>query len=119
MDIASLRPLRVHGTQNHAVDALHQIWLFHAIGSVTVASSHVEMAMRKVLVSLRGGQNHDLSGDDIPAEWSRLHEALDTVCKTDVTDLKTKLKTLLDEAESAKLRERRNDLIHGYWWLSR
>jgi len=117
LDIPSLRPLRAVGRVDHSADALHQVRLFNAVGAVTVAGGHVEMAMRKVFVSLRGGVNRDLAGEDIPAEWSRLHEALLKLCESSTNDIATKLKALLDEAEADSLRESRNDIIHGYWWL--
>lgn len=115
--IPSLRPLRVVGRTDHAADALHQVRLFNAVGAVTVAGGHVEMAMRKVFVSLRGGVNRDLAGEDIPAEWSRLHEALLKLCESNTNEIATKLKALLEDAETKNLRESRNDIIHGYWWL--
>jgi hypothetical protein len=73
--------------------------------------------MRKVLVSLRGGQNNDLAGDDIPAEWSRLHDELTKLCRSGEADRQCAVNTLLAEAEKAKWPESRNNVVHGYWWL--
>lgn len=117
MSLSSLRPMRVEGRENPQADALHQVRLFHAVGSVTVAGGHVEMAMRKVLVSLRGGENEDLAGTEMPAEWSRLHAELEDLCADESTELKRSVKNLLGQAESAGMRETRNHIVHGYWWL--
>ena len=117
MNMASLRPMRAEGREDGPSDTLHQIRLFHAVGSVAVASGHVEMAMRKVLVSLKGGQNADLADRDIPADWNQLHTKLKALCRTGQTELQRSVELLLDEAERSKIRDSRNHVIHGYWWL--
>lgn len=115
MSISSLRPFRVKGREDHQADALHQVRLFHAVGSVAVAGGHVEMAMKRVLVSLLGGQNHDLA--DVPADWSRLQSELERLSRKAETGLQAAVIELLSGHEATHLRESRNNVIHGYWWL--
>jgi hypothetical protein len=45
------------------------------------------MAMRKVIVSLRGAENEDLAGTEMPAEWSRLDAELEKLCADESTEL--------------------------------
>lgn len=113
LGFAELRPIRI--PQYDTSDHMHQFQLFNAVGQVTVASGHVEMAMKKVLVSLRGGEA-DLMSRDLPTVWADLVKELRKFCD-DSTELVSKLKTLLDEAEENKLNDQRNDVVHGYWWM--
>lgn len=117
MDLASLRPFRVKGNSDRQLDAAHQVRLFHAVGSVAVAGGHVEMAMKRVLVTLRNGRNKDLAGTGVPAEWSSLQDKLERACKAKQTGLQIAVDELLSVGEVEELRCRRNDVVHGYWWL--
>ncbi|MFA4081889.1 hypothetical protein [Mycobacteroides salmoniphilum] len=117
MNIASMRPVRLKNRPNGQTDALHQVQLFHAVGSVTVAGGHVEMAMKRVLVTLRGGKNSDLAAADVPAEWSTLEDRLLKSSKAQQTDLQRAVYDIVSKPEVAGLRDGRNDVVHGYWWL--
>jgi hypothetical protein len=117
VDLASLRPFRVQGNSDRRIDKLHQVRLFHAVGSVAVAGGHVEMAMKRVLVTLRGGRNKDLAGPEVPAEWSSLQAKLEKASKPRRTDLQVAVAELFSGEEAARLRDGRNDVVHGYWWL--
>ncbi|MFL0243158.1 hypothetical protein, partial [Mycobacterium sp. SMC-17] len=117
MNIASVRPVRLRDKPNRQADALHQVTLFHAIGAVTVAGGHVEMAMKRVLVTLRGGKNSDLAGEDVPADWKLLEDQLTKAAKPRETLLQKAVFELITEAGVRELREGRNDVVHGYWWL--
>jgi hypothetical protein len=117
MNLASMRPVRIMGKPNRQADALHQVRLFHAVGSVAVAGGHVEMAMKRVLVTLRGGQNSDLARAEVPAEWSILEDKLKRASKPHQTTLQKAVFELLAGAEVSSLRDGRNDVVHGYWWL--
>jgi hypothetical protein len=117
MNLASMRPVRIVGKPNRQADALHQVRLFHAVGSVAVAGGHVEIAMKRVLVTLRGGRNSDLAGADVPAEWSLLEDKLKKASKPKQTALQKSVFELLSGAEVPNLRDGRNDVVHGYWWL--
>lgn len=117
MNIASIRPVRLKRRPNRQTDALHQVQLFHAVGSVTVAGGHVEMAMKRALVTIRGGKNSDLAAPDVPAEWSVLEDKLKKASKPQETDLQAAVFDLLSRPEVADLRNGRNDVVHGYWWL--
>jgi hypothetical protein len=117
IDVASMRPVRIMAKPNRQADALHQVRLFHAVGAVTVAGGHVEMAMKRVLVTLRGGRNSDLAGEDVPAEWSILEDKLKKASKPQETPLQKAVFELLSGAGVGELREGRNDVVHGCWWL--
>jgi hypothetical protein len=116
MALPSLRPLRAVGRENPVADIRHQVSLFHAVGAVTVAGGHVEMAMRRVYVSLTGGKNEDL--DSAPTLWADLDKKLAKLCQQEPeAGIRPKLRELLAAAEAEKLRDKRNTIIHGYWWL--
>ena len=115
MSISSLRPVRVEGRDDPKADAVHQVRLFHAVGSVAVAGGHVEMAMKKVLVTLQDGQNYDLA--DVPADWRVLQAQLEKSCRRTETELADAVEALLTKVDVTRLRENRNHVIHGYWWL--
>ena len=115
LNLQAIRPMRIHGQAVPHTDVLHQIQLFHAIGAITVAGGHVEMAMRKVYLSLTG-ENRDLASTEVAGHWANLEESLDTLCDGS-TDVRKKLREILDWSIKNKLRDRRNDAIHGYWWL--
>ena len=117
IDVASMRPVRIMAQPNRQADALHQVRLFHAVGAVTVAGGHVEMAMKRVLVTLRGGRNSDLAGEDVPAEWSILEDKLKKASKPQETPLQKAVFELLSAVGIGELREGRNDVVHGCWWL--
>ncbi|KLI07887.1 MULTISPECIES: hypothetical protein [Mycolicibacterium] len=114
LGLSEIRPVRNQWTSN---DIGHQIELFDAIGRIAVFGGHVEMAMKKVLITLRGG-DHDLLDPTLPGDWDGLDKELRKVCDgSDQTRID--LLQILDDAESAQLRDKRNDAIHGYWWLVR
>lgn len=117
MNLASMRPFRIKGKPDHRADTLHQVKLFHAVGSVSVAGGHVEMAMKRVLVTLRGGKNTDLAGADVPAEWSVLQDTLKKASNPQLTDLQKAVFELLSGDVVTTMRDGRNDVVHGYWWL--
>ncbi|WP_344255701.1 hypothetical protein [Mycolicibacterium llatzerense] len=117
MNIASIRPVRIMSKPNRQADRLHQVRLFHAVGSVTVAGGHVEMAMKRVLVTLRDGKNSDLAAADVPADWSALEDKLTKAAKPQETPLQKAVFELLTRAGVNELREGRNDVVHGHWWL--
>lgn len=117
LDLASLRPVRVAGHDNAIADCRHRRRLFQAVGAVTVAGGHVEMALRKVLVSLTGGQNEDLGGKDVSLDWSKLHTKIEDHCKRDASELAQRVDQLLKTAEASTLRDIRNNIVHSYWWV--
>lgn len=116
LDMASLRPVRVAGHDSAIADREHQRRLFNAVGAVTVAGGHVEMALRKVLVSLNGWRNEDLARKDVALDWSALHAKVETLCEGNSSDLAQSVVELL-KTEAAGLRDARNNIVHSYWWL--
>ncbi|EHB55133.1 hypothetical protein MycrhDRAFT_2327 [Mycolicibacterium rhodesiae JS60] len=117
LDLASLRPVRVAGHEHAVADRRHRRRLFQAVGAVTVAGGHVEMALRKVLVSLTGGQNEDLAGKDVSLDWSKLHAKIEKHCKRDPSELAQRVDQLLKAARASTLRDTRNNIVHSYWWV--
>ncbi|UXA14073.1 hypothetical protein KXD97_09985 [Mycobacterium sp. SMC-8] len=117
-DLASLRPVRVTGHRYADADCKHQRRLFSAVGAVTVAGGHVEMALKKVLVSLTGGTNRDLASKDVPADWNPLHTKISKLCEADPSDLAQRVAKLLEAAEKERLRDIRNNVVHSNWWLA-
>jgi hypothetical protein len=115
LNLAAIRPMRIAGQPVQEADVLHQIQLFHAIGAITVAGGHVEMAMRKVYLSLTG-ENRDLASPEVSGHWANLEDLLEKLCDN-TTDVRKKLKDVLDWSAEKTLRDRRNDAIHAYWWL--
>lgn len=118
LDLASLRPVRVAGHKYTDEDSKHQRRLFLAVGAVTVAAGHVEMALKKVLVSLTGGENRDLASKNVPADWNELHTKISKLCKNNPSDLAQRVAEQLDAAEAEGLRDTRNNIVHGSWWLA-
>lgn len=111
MGIGILRPRRVDGPT--AADRAFQRSLFMVIGGITVAAGHVEMAMKQLIVKLTAS-DFDLGpvGGDM---WQQLEEKLLKLCDGSTTQLR-ELKSVIEQSKGNKLRERRNDVIHGYWW---
>lgn len=118
LDLASLRPVRVVGHNYAKADRKHQRRLFLAVGAVTVAGGHVEMALRKVLVALTGGENKDLASKDVPADWNVLHKKISKLCEIDASELAQRVAEYLNAAETAGLRDTRNNIVHSNWWLT-
>lgn len=112
VNMAEMRPKRV--PEPSMADYEHQMRLFSVVGSVTVAGGHVEMAMKKVLVSLRD-EHRNLMDPKIPGDWDGLEKELRKLCDTS-SDIRMRLSEILDGADRDQLRNERNDVIHGYWW---
>lgn len=110
--MSEIRPFRNEWTLE---DIAHQQQLFDAIGKIAVFGGHVEMAMKKVLITLRGG-NRDLLDPTLPSDWDGLEKELRKLCDGS-DDVRTKLSAILNDSDEKQLRDKRNDAIHGYWWL--
>jgi hypothetical protein len=113
INMAEMRPMRLPTPD--ISDYEHQLRLFNVIGSVTVAGGHVEMAMKKVLVSLQN-QHRNLMDRTVPGDWDNLEKDLWKLCEIPTSDVLIRLKELLQSTKDDDLREQRNDVIHGYWW---
>jgi hypothetical protein len=114
LGLSEIRPFRSEWTRD---DFLHQMELFDAVGRVAVFGGHVEMAMKKVLITLRGDA-HDLLDPSLPGDWDGLEKDLRKLCDGS-EQTRIDLLEVLDDAEQKQLRDKRNDAIHGYWWLVR
>jgi hypothetical protein len=114
LGMSEIRPFR---NQWQQADITHQLELFGAVGRIAVSGGHVEMAMKKVLITLRGGE-HDLLDPSLPSDWDGLEKELRKLCDGS-DETRTKLLQVLDDADQQQLHDKRNDAIHGYWWLVR
>jgi hypothetical protein len=112
--LSEIRPFRNAWSTE---DIAHQIELFDAVGRIAVYGGHVEMAMKKVLITLRGGE-HNLLDPTLPGDWDGLEKELRNLCDGS-SQTRIELLQILDDAEEKQLRDKRNDAIHGYWWLVR
>lgn len=117
LHLASLRPVWMEGRNHTWADRKHQRRLFHAVGAVAVAGGHVEMALRKVLVTMTGGQNTKLASKDIPTEWKALEDKIRKLCKNNSSELSQNVLDHFAVADKMGFRTIRNDIVHGCWWL--
>jgi hypothetical protein len=109
-DISTMR-LGRHGGET-AADHRFRQQLYQRIGAVTVAGGHAETAMKRLLLLLRG-DTAEFSKADKP--WTTLHEKLADEC-TGEDARRKRLKRVLDWAEENRIRDRRHDVVHAYWW---
>ena len=100
-----------HGGETKA-DQMFRQRLYQRIGAVSVAGGHAETAMKRLLLLLRGNTAHFSEADET---WTVLHKELAKECTG--SDLRRKrLKHVLDWAEKNRVKARRDNVIHAYWW---
>ncbi len=111
VNLATFR-LGRHGGESNA-DRLFQQRLYTRIGAITVASGHVETAMKRLLLLLRGQSQFS---DVADKTWSQLHRCLQSE-RTDADARRKRLRHVLQWGEKNHIHESRNDVIHSYWWI--
>lgn len=96
-----------------AADHEFRAELYRAIGRVTVASGHVEAAMMRVIrvVDSDGSRFGSLTRDN----WTALGKRLEGIATSD-HPLACKLADHLERAAQDRLKQKRDDIVHGYWW---
>jgi hypothetical protein len=82
------------------------------VGAVTVAGGHAETAMKRLLLLL-WGTTSDFSQAEKP--WSTLLKELAKEC-TGTDGRRKRLKHVLEWAEKNRIKQRRDNVIHAYWW---
>jgi hypothetical protein len=101
-----------HGGPNQD-DLRFRVELNERIGRITVAAGHAEMAMKRLLLVLRRPSKARFSTVD--ETWSTLHKKLVVQCdRSDQRRLE--LANTLRWAEEHNIKERRDNVIHAYWW---
>jgi hypothetical protein len=111
LDISTLRVARDGGPTEG--DQQYRAELFSLVGSVTVAGGQIEAALKRLLLVLRGADTVFALAD---LEWGRLHTQLADLCDGS-DERRAKLQSLLSDAERMRLRDRRNTVVHGAWWI--
>lgn len=109
-DISSFRYGRLNG--DSADDFAFREKLYSAIGAVTVASGHAESAMKRViLVAEAKGETFE----HIEKPWSTLVKRLDAIASSNHA-LSQQVGRILDWSKKRKIAEKRNSIVHSYWW---
>lgn len=96
-----------------AADQMFRQQLYGRIGAVTVAGGHAETAMKRLLLLLRGTTSDFSRAEKL---WSELLKDLARECATGTDARREQLKRVLDWAEKNRVKERRDDVVHAYWW---
>ncbi|QAY71619.1 hypothetical protein [Xylanimonas protaetiae] len=109
-DIASFRLDRLGGLS--PADRRYRATLFEAIGAITVASGHAEAAMKRVLISLRGGTSQFR---DVDKNWTELVKNLRRLDASQ-DQRATRVHEVLTWAETNGIKEKRDAAVHSYWW---
>lgn len=110
LDLATLRIGR-HGGPSEA-DRLFREQLYSRVGAITVASGHVESAMKRILLLLKGTTGQFSLADKT---WSQLHKAL--VRESRRPDARcVRLQDVIAWGEQKGVKRRRDNVIHACWW---
>jgi hypothetical protein len=111
IDISTVRVGR-HGGPGAADSAFRQE-LFLRLGAVTAAGGHAETAMKRLILLLTGDS---ASFSLVDKTWSDLDKILRAEC-TGADETREHLKEILDWGEDVRIKARRDDVVHAYWWL--
>jgi hypothetical protein len=101
-----------HGGPN-ADDLSFRSELYFRVGAVTVAAGRVEMAIKRLLLVLKGPQQARFSTVD--ETWTSLHKKLRRQCDGS-DDRRRQLAEVLDWGEEREMKRRRDNVIHADWW---
>ncbi len=112
VNLATVRLGRVGGDTN--ADQMFRARLYAAIGQVTVAGGHADTAMKRLLALLTGDGHFSL----VDETWSTLLKLLADHCPTATNDPRLKrLQHVLDWGETNRVKSRRDNVVHAYWWI--
>ena len=109
-NLATVRVGR-HGGPNDRDQAFREL-LYPRIGAVTVAGGHVEAAMKRLLILLKKQGGKFSLVDKV---WSDLHKMLATESRRQ-GERQEALRPILQWALDNRLKERRDNVVHSYWW---
>jgi hypothetical protein len=110
--LAGLRAKR-HGGPHPSDYALQQA-LMQVLGAITLVSGHVELEMKRILLTAKAEPTAGFA--DVDLGWKQLGDKLAEVARGDSV-LASKLLPVLRWAEDKDIRERRNTAIHSAWCL--
>lgn len=89
--------------------------LFSKIGAITVAGGHVETALKRLLILLKGEDGKFSSVDE---NCTELHKALSDECSGSSLDSRRSgLKDVLEWGKQKEVKRRRDNVVHAYWWI--
>jgi hypothetical protein len=95
-------------------DLIFRARLYERIGAVAVAGGHAETAMKRLLLLLKGDGGHFSLVDKT---WTDLHKALAAECEGPNADpRREQLRHVLTWGEENRIKSRRDNVIHAYWW---
>jgi len=111
LHLATVRVARRGGATE--ADHAFRAELFVRIGAVTAAGGHVEAAMKRLLLLLSGKETRFSLVDD---SWSELHRKLKERSTGDGPK-RMEIARVLEWGEANRVKERRDNVVHAYWWL--
>jgi hypothetical protein len=112
IDLSTIRVGR-HGGPNDE-DMRYRDRLYRLLGEITVASGHAEAAMKRLLLVLKRPDEAHFA--EVDETWTSLTEQLRKEC--DGSDhRRSELEALLNWADEKKVKVRRDNAIHAYWWI--
>lgn len=92
---------------------MHRV-LFSVLGAITLVSGHIELEMKRILLTARAEPDSGFA--DVDLTWKKLEDALEVVAG-DGSPLGDSLKPVLAWARDNRLRDRRNTAVHSAWSL--
>jgi hypothetical protein len=112
LNLATVRLGRIGGETG--ADQLFRARLYAAVGKITVAGGHADTAMKRLLALLTGVGRFSL----VDETWSKLLRRLADQCPATTSDPRLKrLQHVLDWGETNRVKQRRDNAIHAYWWI--
>lgn len=112
VDLAAARVLR-HGGPNEA-DLAFRSQLYAHIGAVTVAGGHAEAAMKRAILVF-GRADEAVFASIERMNWTDLESKLRQIAQSEDSKV-SGLTELLDWSAEHRIKGRRDDVIHAYWW---
>jgi hypothetical protein len=110
-DLSTLRVGR-HGGPTAEDEAFRQE-LFRRVGAITVAGGHIETAMKRLVLLLTETEGRFSLVDKT---WTDLHNALVAESAEGQDDRRTALREVLEWGETNRIKIRRDNVVHAYWW---
>jgi hypothetical protein len=111
-DLSTVRVGRHGGPTDE--DEVFRRGLFQLVGAITVAGGHVETAMKRLLLLMTETEGRFSLVDKT---WTDLHNALVAQAETGQDDLRTALRDALQWGETNRVKVRRDNAVHAYWWI--
>ena len=112
VNLATVRVGRLGGATDS--DRMFRTRLYAAIGEITVAGGHADTAMMRLLALLSG----DGRFSRVNKTWSTLLKMLGDHCAAAEDDPRLdRLQQVLGWAETNRVKARRDNAVHAYWWI--